>query len=335
MDAALVGCARGFAVPSSARAAHALGAGFGHAAAVVGSEAEFLATALPFLRAGLRSGDLTVLSCSSETTELLRDATGGGGVLESEQAISLRGARGPEAVETCRRYVERAARTGSGRVRVLTEVDFGADPADRVEGRRFESVFNTLVVGAPVSALCVYDHRRLPTDVVDSAAATHPVLVQGGSEAASPAFQDPESYVRALPVHREPVEDAPPALVVDEAPTLAGLRRALRAALAASVPDLGQREDLHLAVSEIAANAFRHGVPPVSARLWADGERLVCVVADRGTSFDDPLAGFVPAHGLDLGRGGMGLWLARKLWDHVDLLSGPGGLSVRLSTRLR
>jgi hypothetical protein len=30
----------------------------------------------------------------------------------------------------------------------------------------------------------------------------------------------------------------------------------------------------------------------------------------------------------------MGLWLARKLWDHVDLLSGPAGLTVRLSSPL-
>ena len=335
MDAALAGCARGFGVPSPAHAADAAGAWFAHAAAVVGSKAEFLATALPFLRAGLRAGDLTVLSCSPETTELLRDATGGGDVLESEQAISLRGARGPEAVQTCRRYVERAARTGSGRVRVLTEVDFGVDPADRIEGRRFESVFNRLVAGAPVSALCVYDRRRLPTDVVDSAEATHPVMVRGAGVAASPGFQDPESYVRALPRHREPVEELPPVFAVDDAQGLAGLRRTLGAVLAARVPDPEQRDDLHLALSEIAANAFRHGVPPVSARVWADGERLVCVVADRGTSFDDPLSGFVPAHGLDLGRGGMGLWLARKLWDHVDVLGGPGGLSVRLSARLR
>ena len=59
---------------------------------------------------------------------------------------------------------------------------------------------------------------------------------------------------------------------------------------------------------------------------------LVCTITDAGSRFDDPLAGFVPAHGYDLSRGGMGLWLARKLWDHVDLESGPGGFTVRLST---
>jgi hypothetical protein len=30
----------------------------------------------------------------------------------------------------------------------------------------------------------------------------------------------------------------------------------------------------------------------------------------------------------------MGLWLARKLWDHVDLLPGSAGLTVRLSSAL-
>ena len=59
---------------------------------------------------------------------------------------------------------------------------------------------------------------------------------------------------------------------------------------------------------------------PVSARVWADGDRVICVISDRGTTYSDPFSGFAPAHGLDLSHGGMGLWLARKLWDHVDVL---------------
>ena len=101
------------------------------------------------------------------------------------------------------------------------------------------------------------------------------------------------------------------------------------------VPDREQGTDLHLAVSEIAANAFRHGTPPVSARVWASADRVVCTITDCGTGFADPLAGFQPAHGDDLSRGGMGLWLARKLWDHVDVLPERVGCTVRLSARLR
>jgi anti-sigma regulatory factor (Ser/Thr protein kinase) len=131
------------------------------------------------------------------------------------------------------------------------------------------------------------------------------------------------------------VESAPPVFAVDDVATLPGLRHALGAVLARHVPDEEQRGDLHLAVSEVAANAFRHGTRPVSARVWADSARMVCTISDRGHVFDDPIAGYVPAHGPDLSRGGMGLWLARKLWDAVDLIAAEHGFTVRLSTRLR
>jgi anti-sigma regulatory factor (Ser/Thr protein kinase) len=183
--------------------------------------------------------------------------------------------------------------------------------------------------------MCVYDRRRVPATVVDSVAATHPYLVEGTQWRANSAFQDPGVYVPALPLPRAPVEDGEPVFAVDDVATLAGLRHQLGAVIASLVPDRDQQEDLHLAASEIAANAFRHGVRPVSARVWSDGDRVICVISDSGTSYSDPFGGFVPAHGLDLSRGGMGLWLARKLWDHVDVLPGAQGLSVRLSTRLR
>jgi anti-sigma regulatory factor (Ser/Thr protein kinase) len=131
------------------------------------------------------------------------------------------------------------------------------------------------------------------------------------------------------------VEAAPPALVVDDARSLPDLRHALAAVVDTWVRDPEQREDLRLGLAEVAANAFRHGRRPVSARVWVDPRRIVCTVADRGGQPVDPLAGFVPAHGDDLGRGGMGLWLARKLFDSVDLLAGPHGFTVRLAADLR
>jgi anti-sigma regulatory factor (Ser/Thr protein kinase) len=308
----------------------------GHGAAVVGTRDEMLAVALPFLEAGLRAGDVIAVSCPPETVELLFGELGerADGV-EIEPRISLLGSRAPDALTVCRRYLERAVESGSGRLRVLAEVDFGSDPADWREGQRFESVFNRILGDAPVSCVCLYDRRRLPAAVVESAAATHPQLVHGQVWTDSAGFQDPGVYVPSLPLPRAPVEDGAPVFAVDDAPTLAGLRHQLGAVLGSLVPDREQQEDLHLAAAEIAANAFRHGLRPVSARVWADGDLVVCVITDRGTTYSDPLSGFTPAHGLDLARGGMGLWLARKLWDHVDLLPAPSGLSVRLSTRLR
>ena len=93
-------------------------------------------------------------------------------------------------------------------------------------------------------------------------------------------------------------------------------------------------EDFLLAVDEMTSNAVRHGLPPVSLRLWIGGDRIVCVIGDGGPGWDDPFAGYGPAHGDDLSRGGMGLWLARQLCDHVDIEHGDGGVRVRLTTRL-
>jgi anti-sigma regulatory factor (Ser/Thr protein kinase) len=309
----------------------------GHAAAVVASESELLGVALPFLDAGLREGDLVALTCPPDTVSLLtRELGARAAAVESDPRMSLLGSRAPDALTMCGRFLERAAASGSGRLRVLAEVDFGRDPADWREGQRFESVYNRLLGDAPASAVCLYDTRRLPASVVESATATHPLLVDGdGRRTANVDFQDPGTYIPSLPLPREPIEDSEPVFAVEEARTLAGLRHQLGATIASLVADRDQQEDLHLAAAEIAANAFRHGTRPVSARIWSGGGRIICVISDRGTSYADPFSGFVPAHGLDLSRGGMGLWLARKLWDHVDVLPGPAGLSVRLSTRLR
>ena len=308
----------------------------GHGAAIVSTQDEMLAAALPFLDAGLRAGDLVALTCPPETVALLSKELGEKArAVESEPRISLLGARAPDALTMCRRYLERAMAGGSGRLRIVAEVDFGDEPADWREGQRFESVYNRLLGDAPVSAICLYDRRRLPEAVVDSATATHPQLVRATTWSASPGFQDPGVYVPSLPLPRAPIEDGDPVFSVENAPTLAGLRHQLGAVLATLVTDRDQQEDLHLGASEIAANAFRHGVRPVSAQVWADGDRVICVISDRGTSYSDPFSGFTPAHGLDLSLGGMGLWLARKLWDHVDVLPTDEGLSVRLSTRLR
>jgi anti-sigma regulatory factor (Ser/Thr protein kinase) len=308
----------------------------GHGAAVVGSEPELLAVALPFLERGLRDGDLVVLNCPPDTASLLyRELGERAGDVECDSRLSMLGSRAPDALTVAGRYLDRVTASGSGRLRVLSEIDFGSDPADWREGQRFESVFNRLMADAPMDVACIYDRRRLAAPVLESAAATHPLLVDGsGRWTRNPAFQDPGTYVPSLPMPRESVEDGEPVFAVDNAPTLAGLRHQLGAALASLVSDRDMQEDLHLAASEIAANAFRHGVRPVAARVWADGDRIVCVISDGGTTYRDPFSGFVPAHGRDLSAGGMGLWLARKLWDHVDVLPGPAGLSVRLSTRV-
>jgi anti-sigma regulatory factor (Ser/Thr protein kinase) len=154
----------------------------------------------------------------------------------------------------------------------------------------------------------------------------------------NPDHVDAAEYLHELPVPAEPLEATEPLVRADSVRDLRGLRRdlAVRAADARLPPGSEPAlEDFLLAVDEMTTNALRHGRPPVDLRLWADADRLVCTVTDRGAGLQDPFIGYGPAHGDDLSLGGMGLWLARQLCDHVDITATADGVRVRLTTVLR
>ena len=322
--------------PAPGPAPTAAGRGLVHSAALVHSPGEVADVAAAFLEEGLRAGDLPVLAALPETADAVRRSLGdSAGAVEVDARICLVGARAPDAVGVLRAVLDRAVSTGSGRLRVLAVPTFGSDPRRVREVRRYEAVSNALVAALPVTAMCVYDRAAVPAGALDTARATHPELLLGGLRVNNSEYVLPDPCLRELAGVREPLETTDPVYAVDGVPALPVLRRDLRRVLAAVVPDPDQHADLHLAASEVAANAFRHGRPPVSARVWADRDTVVCTITDSGRGHDDPFAGFVPAHGDDLANGGMGLWLARKLWDSVDLTPGPtGGLAVRLATTL-
>ncbi|WP_158548537.1 sensor histidine kinase [Blastococcus sp. TF02A-26] len=310
-------------------------AGQGHAAALYDSADTLLAATTPFLEEGLRAGDLVVLACSPELAETVTAPLGmRAAPIEQDPRLCLHGTRIPEAYVAVRRGLRRAADTPSGRLRVIGQSTVAEVPGGAREWLRYEVSCNAVLAGSALSVLCVLDTAVVSGPLLAQAVAAHPQLMTGSDVVDNRGYREPTSYLRALPVPREPVEDLAPLLAVDGATALAELRGRVRTALETAVPDVDQREDLLLAVAEVMANAFRHGRPPVSVRLWGDRRRLICTVTDSGRGYDDPLAGFQPAHGDDLAHGGMGLWLARKLWDSVDLLPGGPGLTVRLGTAL-
>ena len=316
-------------------AAHTGTAGDGfHAAALVDSDDQLVAEAARYVEAGIAAGDLVVIGGTPPFQQAMAEEFGDSDGVEFDDAVRLNGRRAPDAIGHCVQLSERAAGRGSGRLRILAHVDYSTDPRAIREFACFEAAANLMPTAAPTAVLCIYDTRRLAPELVRTASCTHSSIVAGGRVRSSDDFVDPHLFVRNLPVPAEPLQESAPLLAVDEATSLADLRHALGAELVGAVEDLDQREDVHLAISEMAANAFRHGGRPVGARLWASADRLVCTISDGGSGVD-PLRGYWPAHGRDLGRGGMGLWLARKLCDHVDLVSDERGTTVRLATAVR
>jgi anti-sigma regulatory factor (Ser/Thr protein kinase) len=310
-----------------------------HRALIAGSDADLVAGAEAFVAAGVAAGQPVVVACTPATAGLLRPVLADSAGVAWTEWSDVFGSGAAAAVTAVRRLAERYRGGGpaDGHVRVLLEPLAGEDPDDWREWQRYEAVLDHEVTGEPLLTLCVTDTRRVPDTLVATARATHPRLLVGGRELPNDEHVDPADYLGSLPVPPEPLEDTEPLLRADSVRDLRGLRRELaeRAADAKLAPGSEPAlEDFLLAVDEMTTNALRHGRPPVSLRLWATGERLVCTITDRGAGFEDPFIGYGPAHGSDLSLGGMGLWLARQLCDHVDITPDGDGVHVRLTTVL-
>lgn len=311
--------------------------GYLHDALLFDDDQRLTDVAVPFLLDGLAAGDAAVVATTPRTARVLREATGGDPRVHVLERHEVYHARTPTAITTFRRLADQHRDEGVRRVRVVGEVDFGRTERDWLEWQRYEAVINEALADWPLWGLCVFDTQRLPRPLLDSALATHPQLVAGpGRRAANPGFVAPAEYVRSLPVPVEPLETTEPRLHAPDVADFVGLRHAVAAALATTGAGPDLVEDFLLAVDEMVSNAVRHGLPPVSLRLWTAADRIVCTIGDGGPGWDDPFAGYGPAHGDDLSRGGMGLWLARQLCDHVDISGGTGGagVEVRLTVRL-
>jgi anti-sigma regulatory factor (Ser/Thr protein kinase) len=298
---------------------------FTHEALYYGTDEELVAAAVPFLRAGLESGERAVLVCTERNATLLSEALDDKRVrLEPHAEVYTRTA---SAIAAYQRLMARELADGTSRVRAIGEVPFGQRPVEWTEWSRFEAVCNVALARYPLWSLCVYDTRQLPGQVLDAGEQTHPRLYPGRE---SRRYREPAEFVRAVPAGPLPVEAATPVFAVQQPTDLVELRAGLLATLARSGLPERTATDLVFAASELTTNAMRHGRPPVRVRLWSTTDQSVCTVTDAGPGFDDPLAGYVPAHGGDMSRGGMGLWLARQLCDQVTMAQAPEGFTVRM-----
>jgi anti-sigma regulatory factor (Ser/Thr protein kinase) len=308
--------------------------GYAHDALLYDSPAQLADIAIPFLLAGLAAGEAGVIATSTETAAILREELGPHPRVHIMERGDVYRARTPTAITTFRQLAEQRVADGVPRVRVVGEVNFGETERDWLEWQRYESVINDALADWPLWGLCVFDTTRLPEPLLESALHTHSHVVDTSGRVPSPTFMRPADYLRSLPVPPEPLEDTPPRLLARDVADFVGLRHAVAAELAALDAPRDLVEDFLLAVDEMTSNAVRHGGPPVSLRLWTAEDRIVCTIRDRGPGFDDPFAGYGPAHGEDLSRGGMGLWLARQLCDHVDISGDADGVQIRLTVRL-
>ena len=308
--------------------------GYAHDALLFDTDDRLIDVAVPFLLEGLAAGEAAVVATAPRTADVLRDAVDGHPLVHVLARGDVYRPRTPTAITTFRRLAEQRTSEGATRVRVVGEADFGRTERDWLEWQRYEAVINHALAAWPLWGLCVYDTQRLPEQILDSALRTHSGVVTSAGRAPNPRFMQPAEYLGTLPVPAEALEDTEPRLTALDVTDFIDLRHRVAAELATVAGSRDAIDDYLLAVDEMSSNAARHGRPPIDLRLWTAPDRIVCTIADRGPGWDDPFAGYGPAHGEDLSRGGMGLWLARQLCDHVDITTDAEGTRVRLTLNL-
>jgi anti-sigma regulatory factor (Ser/Thr protein kinase) len=302
-----------------------------HQALVYSGEGEFLAAAVPFLRAGLTAADVVLVAAVPPRLDGVRRALGPAGepVLFIDVAEWYR-----HPVRTLAAYEDFLRAQAPRRVRVLAELDLSARAAPEArEWMRYEAVVNAAFGTSGAHALCAYDRHTAPPGVLADVRRTHRELVEGGRPRPNAGYTDPERIGAEL--DREPLPLPP---VFDTISIESADLHDVRAFVRARAAPYGLPEDalsgLLVAVTELATNAVKHGTPPMAVRLWAEGGDLICEVADCGCWRPRPAAtlGFAPP--ASAASGGFGLWGVRMLADSVQIRAGWDGTVVRLRMRL-
>ncbi|MET8243094.1 anti-sigma factor RsbA family regulatory protein [Streptomyces sp. NPDC005202] len=298
---------------------------FVHPALFYRDEQEYLAGTVPFVRAGLESGEPVAVAVPGENLRLIEAELGADA--DAVRLLDMRQAgRNPGRIipGVLRAFAD--AQEPGRRVRIIGEpIWAGRTPTEYPACVQHEALINAAFQGREVTVLCPYDARRLDERILADAYATHPVVIPAGAtgERDSVAYA-PEHIVAR---YNEPLPVVPDALPFGFATeTLSQARRVATAEGARLGLADTRLEDLALVTAELTTNAVVHGGGSGVLRVWAEDGYVLCEVRDKGR-LDDPLAGRRPAARDQ--RGGRDLLLVNLVADLVRVHTGEAGTTVR------
>ncbi|WP_372661399.1 anti-sigma factor RsbA family regulatory protein [Amycolatopsis kentuckyensis] len=295
-------------------------AGFRHQGCLYGSDAEFLAMAVPFAQDGMRRGEPVLVTTTAANLELLHAVMGADADRIAFAESGYIGRRPAKLANALHRYWDRhrsTARTGA--VRVLTEPSRTGGAREEAVWRRTESGFNAALAGTRIWMICPYDTRTLDAGVVEEARRTHPECIVAGQVRLSAQFTPPEEAGAAGVA-------APPGaaeLFRFEGDLVAVRRHVLDRAGA-----LLRSEDtaalFGVAVGEAIAYLLGHGIDRAAVWVRPAAGRVVCTLHS-----ERPVDG--PAfYGLRRDPGA-GLWMTDRICEWLDVSSDAAGCTIELA----
>ncbi|HKG37524.1 MAG TPA: sensor histidine kinase [Conexibacter sp.] len=304
---------------------------FRHEAMLYAGERGFAEGALRFLREGIAQEEPALVVVAPEKISLLREALGADAAQVHFEDMTGVGANPARIIPAWSAFVREQGGEGRPLRGIGEPISAERSAAELFECQRHESLLNLAFADAgDFRLVCPYDVSALDPAVVAHARCTHP-LVQDpdGSVHGSTAFHGIEAATEPC---RAPLPPAPS--TAQAIPILPAGLTSLRAVVARRGTRAGltpeRREDLVLAVNELATNSIRHGGGAGTLTIWETDSALVCEVTDTGR-LDHPLAGRELPRPGQIGR--YGLWLVNQLCDLTEQRALPRGNLVRVWMR--
>lgn len=298
-----------------------------HEVGFYGSDAEFGELIVPFVEEGVASGQPVIIGYDDRKAGLLRSWLSDPDAVTFIADNSLY-ATPARAIASYWQMFERHSAAGATQIRIAGDVPHEGNGGQFAGWDRYESAANTVWDEFPVWSRCLYDATTAAPHVLDVAARTHPrIVLPSGKYQPNGQYQCPDDFEPLTP-DPDPLERSAAAIEMTN-PSAAQVRHAVTSIGYGQLPDPAL-QDLVLGASEAVSNAWRHGCPPVTVRIWAASGRILVRVHDTGPGPRDPLAGLIPATATP-DRQGAGLWLIHVLGLHPALIRSQDGFTVRLS----
>jgi anti-sigma regulatory factor (Ser/Thr protein kinase) len=288
---------------------------FVHPALLYDDDAEYLAGTVPYIREGLAIGEPVAVAVPGPNLALIRAALGPDADRVLLRDMTVAG-RNPGRIIPTVLLAFADAHPGR-RVRLIGEpIWAGRSAVEYPACAQHEALINAAFAARAATILCPYNTRLLAPDWIEDAHKTHPVLLDATRSFASAHYNNPVAVAAGFNL---PLPDPPgdAATIAVDFFTLPAVRSfvAEHAGRAGLPP--ARIGELTLAINELVTNTVRHGGGTGELSVWAEPDRLVCQVTDRG-HVADPLAGRIPVPA-EAETGGRGLLLVNQLCDLVRI----------------